>query len=55
MKITVTVRETLEKEVTINAKNCDEAFDKVKEQYENEDIVLDYSDYINTEFFIKRT
>lgn len=47
---TVMITETLQRIVRVKAKNKDEAYDKVREQYQNEDIVLDSADYIDTEF-----
>lgn len=53
MKYKVIVREILEREVLIDeseAENEYQAIDIVQEQYDSEDIVLDSSDYIRTEF-----
>ena len=44
----VVVTETLQRTITINADNEGEALDKVQEMYDNEEIVLDSSDYQDT-------
>lgn len=49
---TVIITETLQKEVEIEAENEDQAIDAVREQYFNEKIVLDSSDYVDAEFNI---
>lgn len=45
----VVVTETLQRIVYVDAKSAEEAKDKVEERYHNEDIVLDSSDYQDTE------
>ena len=45
----VVVTETLQRIVYIDAKSAEEAKDKVEERYHNEEIVLDSSDYQDTE------
>lgn len=45
----VVIRETLQRIIYIDAKSAEEAKDKVEEHYRNEDIVLDPSDYQDTE------
>ena len=45
----VVVTETLQRIVYIDAKSAEEAKDKAEERYRNEDIVLDSSDYQDTE------
>lgn len=53
MRYKVIVRETLEREVEVNGDDHNEAIDKIKERYYNEDIVLDADDHVGTEFIIK--
>ena len=45
----VVVTETLQRTVYIDAKSAEEAEDVVEERYRNEEIVLDSSDYQDTE------
>lgn len=45
----VVITETLQRIVYIDAKSAEEAKDEVEEQYHNEKIVLDSSDYQGTE------
>jgi len=48
---TIEVQETLARQVEIEASSEKEAIEKVRELYENYDIVLDYSDMVGgTEF-----
>lgn len=49
-KFKITVTETLVQVVEVEADNAKEAPEKVKEMYDNEEIVLDYSDLTKTEF-----
>ena len=44
------ITEILQKQIEIEANSYDEAYQKVKSQYKNEDIILDASDYIDTEY-----
>lgn len=44
----VTVTETLQRSVTITADNELDAVQKVQDMYDNEEIVLDYRDYTDT-------
>lgn len=46
----VEVTEILQKQITVNANSREEAEQKVKESYKNEEIILNESDYIDTEF-----
>ena len=48
----IEITETLQRIVTIKANNESEAIDKVQELYDDEKIVLDYSDYIDTDIEI---
>ena len=46
----VTIIETLSKEIEAQARNAEEAEDKVKSAYENEEIILYADDVQNVEF-----
>jgi hypothetical protein len=48
----IIVVETLVRKVSVDAKNKRKALDMVRDQYKNEEIVLDYNDYWETEFKI---
>ena len=52
MKIRVEITEVLQKTVEVEAESKSEAINKVKEQYYNDEIELDASDFIDTEFEI---
>ena len=43
------LQELLSRIIEVEAKNEDEAYMKVKEMYEKEEIVLDSSDFVETE------
>ncbi len=45
MKFDITVIETLSKTVTVDVKNYNEALEKVEEMYDNQEIILDSSDF----------
>lgn len=47
MRYKIKVQETLERIVEVEASSIDEARDKVEELYNNEEIVLDYSDFVD--------
>ena len=50
MKFKITVRETLEREVEVDAEDLEDAFDKVEEKYDEADeLVLDSEDHTTTE------
>lgn len=51
MEYKVKVKEILEREVVVEAKNLEEALDKVKDAYYQEDIVLDYNDCTGYEIY----
>ncbi len=51
MKYKIKVQETLERIVEVEASSIDEARDKVEKMYNNEEIVLDYSDFVGKEMF----
>ena len=46
----IEIEETLQKVVKINANSLEEAIDIAREKYSNEEFVLDYQDYKNTDF-----
>ena len=46
---TVVITETLQRTVYIDAKSAEEAQDVAEERYRNEEIVLDWGDYQDTE------
>jgi len=52
-KYEVTIYETLSRSVEIEAKDVDEAREKVRNMYIDEEIVLDSSDYVDTEFEVE--
>ncbi len=43
------IKELLARTIEIKARTEDEAFQKIKEMYQKEEIVLDSSDYVDTE------
>ncbi len=51
MRYKIKVQEILERIVEVEASSIDEARDKVEEMYNNEEIVLDYSDFVGMEMF----
>lgn len=51
-KYLVEITETLQKQITVSANSREEAEQKVKERYRNEDIVLTEDDYIDTDFHV---
>ena len=51
-KFEVVIIETLSRAEIVEAKDEKEALEKVKEMYMNEEIVLDYSDYVDTEYIV---
>ena len=50
MKFDVRIEETLATHITVEANSEKEAIEIVKEQYYNEEIVLDSNDFIGTNF-----
>lgn len=44
-EFTLTIIETLSRDITIEAENYDEALEKVEKMYDNSEIVLDTSDF----------
>lgn len=47
-KYTIEITETLQKQVSVEANSYEEAERKVKEQYRNNEIILDSDNYIDT-------
>jgi hypothetical protein len=46
----IEVKETLSRTIEVEANSTEEALDKIKALYKNEEIVLDADDCIDTEF-----
>ena len=53
MKYKVNVEELLSRIAEVKAENEEEAEEKVREMYMNEDIVLDTSDFQSVEYFVQ--
>ena len=53
MKYKVNVEELLSRIVEVEAENKEEAEERVREMYMNEDIVLDASDFQGVEYFVQ--
>lgn len=53
MKYKVNVKELLSRIIEVEAENEEEAEEKVKEMYMNEEIVLDVSDFQSVEYFVQ--
>ena len=53
MKYKVNVEELLSRIIEVEAENKEEAEEKVREMYMNEDIVLDASDFQSVEYFVQ--
>jgi len=49
-KFKIEVKETLSRIIEIEANSMEEAYSKVKIQYQEEEIVLDYDDLVETDF-----
>ena len=49
-KYKVTITETLQKEIEVEASSKEEAIYQIKQQYKNEKIVLTADDYVYTDF-----
>ncbi len=49
-KFTVEITETLQRQVEVTANSAEEAENIVREKYRNEEIVLDYQDFVDNEF-----
>ena len=46
----IEIKETLSRIIEVKAETENEAFTKVKQMYKDEEIVLDSSDYVDTEY-----
>jgi len=46
----IEIKETLSKIIEVKAENENDAFTRVKQMYNDEEIVLDSSDYLDTEY-----
>ena len=53
MKYKVNVEELLSRIVEVEAENEEEAEEKVREMYMNEEIVIDATDFHSVEYFVK--
>ena len=53
MKYKVNVEELLSRIVEVESENEEEAEEKVREMYMNEEIVLDASDFQSVEYFVQ--
>ena len=51
-KYKVTITETLQKEIEVEASSKEEAIYQIKQQYKNEEIVLSADDYVYTDFSV---
>ncbi len=52
-KFTLELTETLSRTISIEASSPEEAYDIARQKYHNEEIVLDSSDYVDTEIKVK--
>lgn len=50
----VTITETLQRTILVEADNEQHALNMVQDDYNNDNIVLDYSDFQNVEFDVER-
>lgn len=46
----IEITETLQKQIEVEASSKEEAIKKAKEQYQNQEIVLNENDYVDTEY-----
>ncbi len=51
-KYLVEITETLQRQIIIEARSYEEAQSKAKQQYDEERIILNENDYIDTEFTV---
>lgn len=54
MKYRIEITETLSRTVDVEAENEEVALEKVRQMYRNSAIILDASDYLETEISVKR-
>ena len=50
MKVKIEITEVLQKTIEIDASSLEEALSIVKEKYNNSEVILDDTSYIDTEF-----
>jgi hypothetical protein len=50
----VTIKETLSRTISIDAKSKMQALDIAKDMYNREEIILDYDDNLRTDYLIKQ-
>lgn len=46
----IEITETLQKQIEVEASSIEKAIKKTKEQYQNQEIVVNENDYVNTEY-----
>lgn len=46
----IEITETLQRQIEVEASSKEEALKKIKEQYQNQEIVVNENDYVNTEY-----
>ena len=51
-KFLIEITETLQRLIYVEAESMEDALSEIRNQYKKEDIVLDESDYVNTQFEI---
>ena len=51
-KYLVEITETSQRQVTVTANSREEAEQKIKERYDNEEIVLNENDYVDVDFHV---
>lgn len=51
-KYLVEITETSQKQITVSANSREEAEQKIRERYRNEEIILNENDYVGTDFHV---
>lgn len=51
-KYLVEITETSQRQITVSANFREEAEQKIKERYQNEEIILNENDYVDTDFHV---
>lgn len=51
-KYLVEITETSQKQITVSANSREEAEQKIRERYRNEEIILNENDYVDTDFHV---
>lgn len=46
----IEITETLQRQIEVEASSKEEALKKIKEQYQNQEIVLNENDYVDTKY-----